>query len=80
MRITFEQVKAWAKKQYVTVERMNRPRMGCKYEVYRTGNCSNVEECKTLQEVIDAVPEFSRNTIVVEPDSEIDLLLSSVRQ
>lgn len=79
MRHTFEQVKAWAKRQGVEVERMARPRMGCKYDVYRAGNCSNVEECRTLQEVIDAVPEFSTpNTLVVEPGSELDLLLAKL--
>ena len=74
MRHTFEQVKAWAKKQGVTVERMGR-----KYDVYKTGNGSNVEECRTLQEAIDAVPEFALpNTLIVEPSSELDSLLAKL--
>lgn len=75
MRHTFEQVRAWAKRQGVEVERMAKSR----YDVYRTGNCSNVEECRTLQEVIDAVPEFSTsNTLVVEPGSELDSMLAKL--
>ncbi len=60
-RLTFERVRQWAEKKGVTVERMNRPRMGCKYEVHKTGNFSNVEECVNLQDVVDAVPEFASN-------------------
>lgn len=57
MRYTFEQVQQYAARRGVLVERSGRSR--CKYEVRRMNDDSMVEECQTLTEVIDAIPEFA---------------------
>lgn len=64
MRYTFEQVRQHAAARNVFVQRSNRSR--CKYEVSRMNDDSSVEECQTLQEVVDAIPEFAQNVVVFE--------------
>ena len=51
MRLTFKQVKQWAKTFGVKVDMSDMPR--AKYDVWVLDSC--ITECKTLQEVIDEV-------------------------
>ena len=63
MRLTLKNVEKWAKAQGVRVQRGDRRQ---EYEVFAERNHGNISVCYTLQEAVDAVPEF------VEKDEEAE--------